>query len=164
MLRRLLPLVAALAAGCASSARYVDKTPAGGVVAVPDARHRDDALALIKQHVGPGYVIVEEKEVPTGQVVTTTTDQKKDGSAAFKFLGRFSLGRETDKSTTTTGPVTELRIWYTKGGAAPPAVPDTVIQTQYLSPGAAPATPPAGPTSSRNRISPFDTGGTACKL
>jgi hypothetical protein len=168
MLRTLIPLAAAAAVfgstGCTSTARYVDRTPTGGVVAVPDYQHRDDAIDLIKDHVGPKYVILDEREEQTGKTVTATTDTKSDKSVMVKFLALFSANGETGKTTTTTGPVTEYRIYYQKAGvpmsAGGPQQPGTVIQTQYLSPG---TTPAAGPTSIRNTLSPFDTGG-ACKL
>jgi hypothetical protein len=65
-------------AGC-STARYVQKNPDSGIVAVPDGTNdwpsynRDRAIDLIVKHVGPDYEIIREEETVTGQV--TTNDQ-----------------------------------------------------------------------------------------
>jgi hypothetical protein len=65
-------------AGC-SSARYVQRNPDSGIVAVADGSNewptynRDRAVDLIVKHVGPDYEIVKEEETVTGQV--TRNDQ-----------------------------------------------------------------------------------------
>jgi hypothetical protein len=58
--------------GCAGQAKIIQKGPDAGVVAIPEntnvwpTHYRDAAEALIKQHIGPSYMIVEEREVVTG--------------------------------------------------------------------------------------------------
>jgi hypothetical protein len=63
-------LVASLS-GCAS-ARYVQKNPDSGIVAIPEntnvwpTHYEEAAKALIKQHVGQSFEIVEQYEVTVG--------------------------------------------------------------------------------------------------
>ena len=52
-------------AGCTTHAKYIDKNPTKGVVAVADVKYRDEALRLISMHVGSNYTIVSEGMVPT---------------------------------------------------------------------------------------------------
>lgn len=68
-----------LSTGC-TTARYVQKNPDSGIVAVADSSNawpfynRDKAMDLIAKHVGPDYEIVKEEETVTGQV--THSDQQ----------------------------------------------------------------------------------------
>ena len=159
--------------GCASSARMVERQPTGGVVAVPDYRHRDEGLALIRTQVGRDFVVVDEREVPTG-TVTRSTDQKHQGSV-FARAATWMTGRdETESHMTSTGATTEYRITYAKPVPGQPGAPSSTgvpptgqqtIQTQYLSPNttpvpsvlpAQPAPPPSGGLQSR--LSLFESG------
>jgi hypothetical protein len=68
----ILGLLAVLpVAGC-NSARYVVQQSDGGIVAIPSNtnmwpfKHRDSAEDLIRQHVGPNFEIVDEREALIG--------------------------------------------------------------------------------------------------
>jgi hypothetical protein len=132
-MKRVVVLVAAVVAGlsgCASPARYVEKTVAGGVVAVPDHGQRDEALTLIKKHVGPDYVIVQEGEVPTG-AVTTTTENRSNGSVVTRAFSWFTGDKGNTTTVTAASTATEWRIYYTRppmpvpaaGGVGAPGMP-----------------------------------------
>ncbi len=70
--------IVGLLSGCVS-ARYVERNPDSGIVAVADntnqwpSYNRDKAMELIRNHVGPDFEIVKEEEVVTGKV--TRNDQ-----------------------------------------------------------------------------------------
>jgi opacity protein-like surface antigen len=72
-----LVVVAVMGAGCAtthvSPARFVSRSPAGGVVATPRAEvGMDDANAMIAAHCGDGgYAITREGEALVGSTVVT---------------------------------------------------------------------------------------------
>ena len=127
-------LVAGLS-GCASPARYVDKGPDGGVVAIPSNTdyfptfNRSAAIEKIKEHVGPNFEITEEREVPKGQ--QTISNQQVNG--------------KNQSNITTTQDVTEYQIAYRRksGVMGMPMSPTNpmnpqmgpfggVQQTQYL--------------------------------
>jgi hypothetical protein len=162
-------LVAGLT-GCASSARFVEHNAGGGTVAVPDAAHRDDALSLIEHQVGQGYMIVEEREVPTGEVITRSTQEQGSGNIFARAFAWLTGHRQTQSSETTTVRPTEYQITYQK--VVMPGQQPGVVQTQYISPTmlppATPTAPPAPPPAVtpggfQSRLSNFDTGNT-CKL
>lgn len=162
-------LVAGLT-GCASSARFVEHNAAGGTVAVPDAAHRDDALSLIEHQVGRDYLIVEEREVPTGEVVTRLTQEQGTGNVFARAFAWMTGQKQTQSSETTTVRPTEYQITYQK--VVMPGQQPGVVQTQYISPTmlppATPTPPPAQPAAIQpggfqSRLSNFDTGNT-CKL
>lgn len=162
-------LVAGLT-GCASSARLVERNATGGVVAVPDAAHRDDALALIEKQAGRDYMIVEEREVPTGEVVTRSTQEQGSGNIFARAFAWLTDHKQTQTSEIATERPTEYQITYQK--VVVPGPQPGVVQTQYISPTAPPGPPPAAPPAQppaaapagfQSRLSTFDIG-KGCKL
>lgn len=119
---RVAVVVAAGSAGCSSSARFVERKPAGGVVAVPDYARRADALTLLKKEVGKGYAIVDEGEVPTG-TVTTATERHGSGSFVARAFSWFTGDKDTTTNTTATLTKTEWRITYQTAPPLPDPVP-----------------------------------------
>ena len=107
-------------AGCTSPARFVDRTDSGGIVAVPDYSHRDQAIALIHREVGPNYHITDEKEVVVGSD-TKTTVVAGSGSLLTRFESWFTGTKQVAKSETKTEPEKEFRITYIKTTPLPPA-------------------------------------------
>jgi hypothetical protein len=112
-MNRLMIGVAALVAavsGCATPARYVEKNPESGVVAIPantdtfPTYYHTEAIDLIRRHVGSNFEIVEEREVPTGQM--TVNNQHVNNDDMFKS--------QTVKNTTMTQEVKEWHIVYRK--------------------------------------------------
>jgi hypothetical protein len=103
-----MALVAALS-GCASPARYIERSGDTGVVAIPantdsfPSYNRSEAVALIHKHVGPNFEIVEEREVATGK--RTQNDQQKHEDL---------FNAQHVQNTTTTQDLTEWRIAYRK--------------------------------------------------
>lgn len=73
------------ACGC-SQARYVTRSPEGGVVAIPKnndywpTHYRSEAEKLMRECCPEGYVIVAEKEAVIGH--TTTTNATNDNRVA----------------------------------------------------------------------------------
>jgi hypothetical protein len=111
-------LVAALS-GCASPARYVERTGDTGVVAIPANTdsfpnyNRSEAMALIQKHVGGNFEIVEEREVATGK--KTFNDQHVNNEQTWNTSNPLlPANRQTVQNTTTTQDVTEWRIAYRK--------------------------------------------------
>lgn len=113
-MRRLL-FVAVLAglAGCASPARFVERTPTGGTVAVPDYDHRDEGIALIKREIGPNYAIVDEKEEVIG-TDTKTIAESGTGSIFTRIAAWFNGTKQVAKSETKTEQEKEFRITYVR--------------------------------------------------
>jgi hypothetical protein len=122
-------LVVAGLSGCASPARYIDRTPDGGIVAIPantdyfPTYNRSAAIEKIKEHVGPNYEITWEGEVAKGQ--QTVSNQQING--------------KTESSVTTTQDLKEYQIAYRRksGAMGMPMGPlpgqyGGVQQTQYL--------------------------------
>ena len=130
-MKRFLMLAAAVAVastvGCAN-ARYVQKVGDEGVVAVPvnsdawPSYNRTSALKLIEQHVGPGYEIVEEREVKTGTATTNTqnTNREQTFNSEVPFL---PAERQTTTTTTTAAAITEYHIHYRKRSGGTDRVP-----------------------------------------
>jgi hypothetical protein len=143
-MRRVLTLAAGLCAvagtGC-SSARYVQRGSADGVVAVPNrsndwpSYNYNKAVELITQHVGPDYEIVHEGEVETGSV--TTHDQQVNREGVFNTsMPILPAEKITTVNTATTRATTEYRITYRRRATTPVAAATT--------PPAAPPVQPAG--------------------
>lgn len=128
-------LVVAISGGC-GSARMVQSTPDGGIVAIPSnsnywpVRYRDDADKLMAQRCPNGYDIVKEEEVVIGKKKTTSNSFEREP------LG--ILERSTSKTTTTMSDETEYRITF----RARQAQPSTVMQTSMTTPAAPPPPPP----------------------
>jgi hypothetical protein len=158
-------LTVASLTGCTSSAQFVERTPTGGTVAVPDYEHRGDGLALIRKSVGPNYTVVHEDLVPTGNSITKTTTEAGTGSVFARVASWFTGQKQVASSETTTVKPTEYRITYTTGQPGPvPLASPGVVQTQYISPGSPqPTTPPAIPLGPQSRLTTFDHG-RDCKL
>ena len=121
MTRLALGMVAVVAglSGCASPARFVERTADSGVVAIPSntdswpGYNRREALALIQKHVGPSYEIVEEREVATGK--KTYNDQQVNNEQTWNTSNPLlPANKQTVQNTTTTQDVTEYRIAYRK--------------------------------------------------
>lgn len=107
-----------LLAGCTSPARFVERRPDGGVIAVPNYKHRDDAIDLLHDEVGPRAAIVREEEVVTGSDVKTVTEVG-NGSVLTR-IGAWFTG--TEKVATTdvkTNKSSEWRITYVTQPGAP---------------------------------------------
>ena len=122
LLRLYLAFAFASIAACTSSARFVERTPTGGIVAVPDYRHRDEALTLIHEEVGPGTSIVDESEVVTG--TDTKTIAEAGNGSIFTRIGAWFTGTKQVASTQTkTVRATEWRIHYAIPSASRPSTP-----------------------------------------
>ncbi len=142
-------ILAVTSGGCATPARYIERQPDSGVIAIPTntnawpSYNRNDAFALIQKHVGSDYEIVEEREVATGQ--TTHQNQLVDQQPGFNPGNPlFASQRQTVQQSTTTQDVTEWRIAYRK--RSQPLTGGSQLlqhQTQYPS-GAVIGTQPAG--------------------
>ena len=121
-------LVAVGAVGC-SNARYIQKDANGGVIAMSadNSWNRKKAEELMKEHVGAGYQIVEEKEVITGQVTTNHSDTQHElgVNSAIPIL---PANKQVTTTTTSTKDVTEWQITYRRGGL-PSAVEQPIQQT-----------------------------------
>jgi hypothetical protein len=173
-MRRLVVLAAAVAVassvGCAN-ARYIQKNADEGVVAVGSntdtwpSYNRTNALKLIEAHVGPGYEIVDEREVANG--VVETNRQDTDRQAVFNPNNPFlPAEKQTTTTTTTTTPRTEYHITYRRaarspvavgsGGSIPPPHGPSVLPAGYAAPSASPATLSGAPTGG---IAPPDLSG-----
>jgi hypothetical protein len=121
-MNRVLLGVAALVAGlsgCASPARYVERTGDSGVVAIPantdsfPSYNRSEAMALIHKHVGSSFEIVEEREVATGK--RTLNDQQVNNEQTWNTSNPLlPASKQSVQNTTTTQDVTEWRIAYRK--------------------------------------------------
>ena len=110
-------MVVASLTGCGTSARYVDKRGDTGIVAIPEntdmwpTHYRRSALELIQQHVGPDYVIVEERRVVTG-VSSTNNQQIQRDKMAGPFPNQPPVERDTVSNSTTNRDITEYQITY----------------------------------------------------
>jgi hypothetical protein len=120
--------LAALAGGCGTPARYVQKNADGGVVAIPantnswPGYNRREAEALIVKHVGPNFEIVEERQVVTGQ--RTTNEQRTDVEKTQNKRNPNLPGeRQTTTGSVTTSDITEYQLVYRKVPGPVPAQP-----------------------------------------
>lgn len=141
-MRRFLMLAASVAVasavGCAN-ARYVQKVGDEGVVAVPvnsdawPSYNRTNALKLIEQHVGPGYEIVEEREVTTGTATTNTqnTNREQTFNSEVPFL---PAEKQTTTTTTTAANITEYHIHYRKRSGGLTGFPGTTAPANAIVP------------------------------
>jgi hypothetical protein len=75
----------------------------------------------MKSHVGPGYRVVEEKEVVTGQETTNLTNTQTEPTvhSQIPFL---PAQKQTSTLSTTSRDLTEWHIVYQRGNT-PPAGP-----------------------------------------
>ena len=122
LLHLCLAFVFASVAACTSSARFVERTPTGGVVAVPDYHHRDEALSLIHDEVGRDVAIVDESEVVTN--ADTKTIAEAGNGSIFTRIGAWFTGTKQVASTETkTIKATEWRIHYAVPSASRPSTP-----------------------------------------
>jgi hypothetical protein len=135
---------AACTTGC-TSAHYVSKQADSGVVAIPSNtnawpfHYRQEADELIRQHVGPDYEIVDERQVVTGVRVANNQQTQRD-QTPNKKNPNMPGERVSTTDTTTTSNVTEWRITYARRGS-------TVVMDALPRPdlnGAAPGVQPAG--------------------
>lgn len=117
-----LVLTLAVAGGCASPAKYVEKRGDSGVIAIPantDAwpnYNRREALALIEKHVGPNYEIVEESQFVVGQ--STHNNQQVNTEQTFnREIPFLPAEKQTITNTTTQHDITEWRIVYRRKNA-----------------------------------------------
>ena len=119
-------VMAVAAAGC-GNARYIHKDAGGGVIALPsDNRwNREKAEKLMKEHVGPGYQVVEEKEVVTGQVTTNHSDTQNE-LGVHSAIPILPANKQITTTTTSTQDVTEWHIVYRRGGL--PSAPTEPLQ------------------------------------
>lgn len=119
MLCAVLPMLALAAVGC-GNARYIQKDADGGVIAMraDTSANRKKAEELMTAHVGPGYRVVEEKEVITGQETTdhVNTQTEPTVHSRIPFL---PAQKQTTTTTSTTRDVTEWHITYRRGNALP---------------------------------------------
>ncbi len=153
---------AALAGGCATPARYVEKSADSGIIAIPTNQgifggyNEREATKLIQQHVGSDYEIVDAREVVTGQ--TTLNNQQMDGQQTANRRNPNQPGfQQNAMNTTTTQDTTEWRIWYRrKASLGRPGQPVSgVMQTggvqrplgQNVVPSVLPGGGVGGPTS-----------------
>ncbi|MFO0935694.1 MAG: hypothetical protein U0798_04150 [Gemmataceae bacterium] len=118
--------------GCAGPAHFVSKQGTEGVVAVPEGTNQwphyyhNQALDLIRSHVGSDFEIVKEEQVTTGQV--TRNDQHVDTESHPHILPWASSETQRVQNTATTTDVTEWRITYRKR-TGPSVGASTGIQT-----------------------------------
>jgi hypothetical protein len=148
-------LVVALTGGCAGQARYVEKKVDSGIVAVPSNNdmwpfhYRQQAKALIEQHVGPNYEIVSQGEVQTGQITrneqTTTTDP-----TANRKNPNQTGERQTTVGSVLTQNTTEWQIVYRR-------LPGPMVPNQPA--GGVPGVQPAGGLPPGTIPSVMPTGG-----
>ena len=119
-MNRLVLGVAAIVAGlsgCASPARYVERSGETGVIAIPantdsfPSYNRSEAMALIQKHIGSNFEIVEEREVATGK--RTLNDQQVNNEQTWNTSNPLlPANKQTVQNTTTTQDMTEWRIAY----------------------------------------------------
>ena len=143
----ILAALAASTTGCAS-AHYVSKQSDSGVVAIPSNNdywpfhYRQEAEALIRQHVGPDYEIVEERQVVTG-MRTTNNEQTQRDLIMNKKQTNVVGERESTTGTVTSSDVTEWQITYRRRYS--PTIGDT--RNHGTTSGLVPSVLPAGGTT-----------------
>lgn len=167
-----LVLALALAGGCASPAKYIEKQRDAGVVAIPNnsdawpSYNRRAALELIQKHVGPNYEILEEREVVVGQ--STHNNQQVHSEQTFnREIPFLPAEKQTINNTTTQQDITQWRIVYRRADAprsfAPPQPGTGVAPAGGPSAGVVPSVMPAGATAPV-RTAPSGTTGTGSFL
>jgi hypothetical protein len=138
--RLLVPaaLLLAAATGCGSTARLVNGTPDGGVVAIPSnsnywpMKYRDDADKMMAQRCPNGYEIVSEGEVVVGQ--TATTNENVDHRTPTNSNSRYRVDQTTTQMTTTTSDKTEYRITFRAKPAAGTPTNAAIVPTSAVVP------------------------------
>ena len=160
--------VLAAAGGCGSPAQFVEKRPDSGTVAIPDNTNtwpmynRREALALIQQHVGPNYEIIDERKVVTGQS-TRNEQQTNTEQTQNKRNPNLTGERQTTTGIVTTQDITQWQITYRQKFVPNPSVGDISNRgtTNGLTPaggpgaGVVPSVLPAGGTPTRGGTSYF---------
>jgi hypothetical protein len=141
------------AGGCASPARYVEKTGDSGVIAIPNntdawpGYNMRAAKELIQKHVGANYEIIDQREVVTGQA-TTNNQQVNTEQTVNRSLPFLPAEKQTITNNTTQRDLTEWRIWYRRATTYRPEPFIGDINTNGLAPAGgaprAPGGPPAG--------------------
>jgi hypothetical protein len=139
-IRMLAPatLLLAAAVGCGSSARLINGSPDGGVVAIPSnsnywpLKYRDEAEKLMAQRCPNGYEIVSEQEVVVGK--TSTTNENVDRRSPTS--SRYKVEQTSTSTTTSVNDQTEYRITFRARQQQ-----SAVMQTS----GTVPVTPPSSP-------------------
>jgi hypothetical protein len=141
-----LVLALAVAGGCASPAKYIEKRGDSGVIAIPNntdtwpSHHRREALALIQKHVGPNYEILEEREEVVGQ--STHNNQQVNTEDTFnREIPFLPAQKQTITNTTTQRDITEWRIVYRR---VDPLTPRALASQQPANPIAPAGGAPAG--------------------
>ena len=134
-----LVLALAVAGGCASPAKYVEKRGDSGTIAIPNntdtwpSHNRREALALIQKHVGVNYEILEEREVVVGQ--STNNNQQVNTEDTFNREIPFQPAqKQTINTTTTQRDITEWRIVYRRKADATGAPMTTQPTGNVLAP------------------------------
>jgi hypothetical protein len=125
-LRLLLPAAVLLVSvtGC-GSARMIQSTPDGGVVAIPSNNnswpfnYRDHAEKLMAMKCPNGYDVVREEEVIVGVKMTTTEVTDRVTQVGYKD----NPPPATTSVVTTTRPQKEYRITFRARQAQPAPVP-----------------------------------------
>jgi hypothetical protein len=108
--------------GC-TSARYVQVTRDGGIVAIPEntnvwpTYYRDKAMALIQEKCPDGYEIVWEEEAVTGTVAHTNAYTDTREAPALVFGGAEGAAERTPRKK---GPGERERYSESFGGVAIP--------------------------------------------
>jgi hypothetical protein len=162
MSRLILGLAAMIAglAGCASPARYVEKTGDSGVVAIPantnvwPTYYSTEAMAKIRAHVGPNFEIYHEVEVPTGKSTVNNERINTDKMSNSQSINNTSM----------TQDVMEYRIYYRKKAMTGPIVNDGMsrgLPTNHVPVGGVQtgiSMQPAGGMQPAGSLSPTNTG------
>ena len=99
--------------------------------------YHNQAVELIKKHIGPDYEIVKEEQVVTGQV--THNDQNVEREEHPSILPWKSTETERVQNTATTTDVTEWRITYRKRTGP------SVVSSNAMPTGSRITVPPPGP-------------------
>ena len=165
--------VLAAAGGCGSPAQFVEKRGDSGTVSISDNTNywpnynRREALALIQQHVGPNYEIIDERKVVTGQ--STRNEQQTNTEMTQNRRNPNLPGeRQTTTGSVTTQDITQWQITYRKLPGADQYRPEPFIgdlntkpptigptQARGLGAGVVPSVLPAGGTPTRGGTSYF---------
>ena len=135
--RALLMVIVPLVAGChvTPQARYLEKTPETGVIALPVNTPENRALAdsLMRQHFPDGYMIEREAEINVGSV-TEQQDSSQFQPASHAGVHHASADGSTDhdahhpphggssesRTISVTRDTTEWRIFYSRSPSTPP--------------------------------------------
>jgi hypothetical protein len=133
-----------LAAGCQTPnpARYISRTPEGGVVAIPrdTPGDRDRAFAMITRHVGPNFVVEKEEEILLDQ-------QAWERNQAAKGRMKAQQKPWQDVLALNQNPSSEYRIYYHRSTAAATPTAATTPPTTATPTAAAPAPLPVMPAA-----------------